>query len=290
MGVTNKDQCREAFEAWARSLPEGVNLTREGSGYRYAYAECFWEAWQAARSAPAAPVELPEPVLFVSAGQLGTHTDPGAYGVHGSYLPARKTAAGLFTAGLYTEQQVRELLSEAGTVLPETPESPPKSAETRMDASSDRGPGVLPEDAIDLPWAGAEALKEYLQFCKEHSIQPDVGGAFAYAIRAGAEIAAVPKLPQGDGWIPVGEQLPESGKPVLLDIGKKYPIRAMWAARFTLEADDEDPDWGEWNEDGDMYYCPEGWYEWNEHEETHWRVSVEPLRWMPLPQPPKEQG
>ena len=101
-------------------------------------------------------------------------------------------------------------------------------------------------------------------------------------------LAAAPKLPQGDGWIPVGEQLPESGKPVLLDIGKKYPIRAMWAARFTLEADDEDPDWGEWNEDGDMYYCPEGWYEWNEHEETHWRVSVEPLRWMPLPQPPKE--
>ena len=58
--MTNKDQCREAFEAWARGLPENVNLIREGSGYRYVYAECSWEAWQAARSAPAALVALPQ--------------------------------------------------------------------------------------------------------------------------------------------------------------------------------------------------------------------------------------
>ena len=65
--MTNQDQSREAFETWARSQPENVNLTREGSGYRHVYAECFWEAWQAARSAPA--VELPEPGATVFATQ-----------------------------------------------------------------------------------------------------------------------------------------------------------------------------------------------------------------------------
>lgn len=42
------DPSREAFEKWARSLPDKPNLTREGAGYRYVYAECYWEAWQAA--------------------------------------------------------------------------------------------------------------------------------------------------------------------------------------------------------------------------------------------------
>ena len=335
--MTNKDQCREAFEEHVLA-PNGFYengagwVARNADGtYRHENIQARWTAWQAARSTPAAPVtympwdnfpsylidhcegdtiteeglqralaamllnpqyssadpaapvELPEPDAYLYVN--GDHRGVGL-----AWRGDMDLAEGTERHNLFTEQQVRELLSEAGTVLPETPESPPKSTETRMDASSDRGGGVLPEPEVDLPRAGQKALDEYLKWCKEHSIVPDVGGAFAHAIRAGAEIAAAPKLPQGDGWIPVGEQLPESGKPVLLDIGKKYPIRAMWAARFTLEADDEDPDWGEWNEDGDMYYCPEGWYEWNEHEETHWRVSVEPLRWMPLPQPPKEQS
>ena len=31
---------------------------------------------------------------------------------------------------------------------------------------------------------------------------------------------------------------------------------------------------------------PEGWYEWNEHEEVHWFVSDEVTHWMPIPPPP----
>ena len=74
--------------------------------------------------------------------------------------------------------------------------------------------------------------------------------------------------------------------PVLLDIGKKYPIRAMWAAKHTVQAADDDTDWGEYVEADDMYYAPEGWYEWNQCEDNHWRVTETPRAWMPLPPPP----
>ena len=77
--------------------------------------------------------------------------------------------------------------------------------------------------------------------------------------------------------------LPEPGTPVLLDIGKKYPIRAMWAAKHTVQAADDDTDWAEYDEATETYYCPEGWYEWNEHEEIHWPVTETPRAWMPIP-------
>ena len=94
---------------------------------------------------------------------------------------------------------------------------------------------------------------------------------------------AAPPTAQAEGWISVDERLPEPGTPVLLDIGKKYPIRAMWAAKHTVQAADDDTDWGEYVEEDDMYYAPEGWYEWNQCEENHWRVTETPRAWMPLP-------
>ena len=94
---------------------------------------------------------------------------------------------------------------------------------------------------------------------------------------------AAPPTAQAEGWISVDERLPEPGMPVLLDIGKKYPIRAMWAAKHTVQAADDDTDWGEYVEEDDMYYAPEGWYEWNQCEDNHWRVTETPRAWMPLP-------
>ena len=89
-------------------------------------------------------------------------------------------------------------------------------------------------------------------------------------------------------WTPLPGTLPEPGKPVLLDIGMEYPIRAMWAAKHTLEVGmEDDSGFGEYDEATDTYYCPEGWYEWNEHEECHWRVDKTPVAWCELP--PKEQ-
>ncbi|CAN7480217.1 hypothetical protein LJR074_003244 [Acidovorax sp. LjRoot74] len=94
-----------------------------------------------------------------------------------------------------------------------------------------------------------------------------------------------PSPPEGmvGGWIALPGTLPEPGTPVLLDIGKKYPIRAMWAAKHTVQAADDDTDWGEYVEADDMYYAPEGWYEWNECEDNHWRVTATPRAWAPLP-------
>ena len=94
---------------------------------------------------------------------------------------------------------------------------------------------------------------------------------------------AAPPTAQAEGWTKLPGQLPEPGMPVLLDIGKKYPIRAMWAAKHTVQAADDDTDWGEYVEADDMYYAPEGWYEWNQCEDNHWRVTETPRAWLPLP-------
>ena len=94
---------------------------------------------------------------------------------------------------------------------------------------------------------------------------------------------AAPPTAQAEGWTKLPGQLPAPGMPVLLDIGKKYPIRAMWAAKHTVQAADDDTDWGEYVEEDDMYYAPEGWYEWNQCEDNHWRVTETPRAWMQLP-------
>ena len=95
---------------------------------------------------------------------------------------------------------------------------------------------------------------------------------------------ATPPTAQAEGWTKLPGALPKPDTPVLLDIGKKYPIRAMWAAKHTLEVGmEDDSGFGEYDETTDTYYCPEGWYEWNEHEETHWAVDETPRAWTPLP-------
>ena len=201
--IESKMDQKAAEKEQSRAEFDSINLRDYfGGPLSYRERDIAFMAWQAARSASAAPVELPEPFALYD-GEKWYADEKAAICCCANMQKLQK---------IYTEQQVRELL------------------------------------------------------------------------------AAAPKLPQGDGWIPVGEQLPESGKPVLLDIGKKYPIRAMWVSKFTLVATGDDTDWGEYSEDCDEYFCTEGWYEWNEHEETHWNVSVEPLQWMPLHQPPKEQG
>lgn len=101
-------------------------------------------------------------------------------------------------------------------------------------------------------------------------------------------VPAGAQQPGAGTWTPLPGTLPEPGKPVLLDIGKKYPIRAMWVQKFTLPVGmEDDSGFGEYEEATDSYYCPEGWYEWNEHEECHWRVDKTPVAWCELP--PKEQ-
>lgn len=112
----------------------------------------------------------------------------------------------------------------------------------------------------------------------------EAAGGQSRAGEAGANLTAG----LGD-WIPVTDRLPESGKPVLVACGKKV-IRSAHAGKFALAEDDwgyfNDGEGSDYNEANDTTYWPEGWYEWNEWEETHWQLDTEPTYWMPLPKAP----
>lgn len=78
---------------------------------------------------------------------------------------------------------------------------------------------------------------------------------------------------------------PEAGRYVLAWMeGREVPIRAMWVPAKWLLANDECPeDWAEYDDAKDEYFCPEGWYEKNEHEEQNWSVDTPVVAWMELP-------
>ena len=93
-------------------------------------------------------------------------------------------------------------------------------------------------------------------------------------------------------WISVDERLPKSGLPVIAcglnEYRKIRRLRAAWVEKYNIE-DEHDEYLGpsDYCTETDLYYWPEGWYEWNEVEETRWIVPFEILYWMPLPDPPE---
>ena len=127
--------------------------------------------------------------------------------------------------------------------------------------------------AYDEHLAAAQALEDWEQAVGAGGVSGPLMGI------------AAPPAAQAEGWTRLPGALPEPGTPVLLDIGKKFPIRALWAEKHTVRVGTDVDDWGEYDEETDEYYCPEGWYEWNEHEEVHWAVSETPRAWRELPPP-----
>ena len=102
--------------------------------------------------------------------------------------------------------------------------------------------------------------------------------------------------------VPVAERLPEPGRKVLAHylnaLGKPRTIIAEWVPAKTRE-DSSDGDLGEYNDETDLFYWPEGWYEqienWadftallvDEGEITHWQpLPRGPHHALPLPQQP----
>ena len=107
-------------------------------------------------------------------------------------------------------------------------------------------------------------------------------------VQAACEITLLLQRTPWPAWVPVNERMPDH-RPVLASMynsssKRTTVIRANWIAKNTEECGADDFD-GEldYSEEGDQYYWPEGWYEWNECEETHWRVTEIITHWMPLP-------
>lgn len=94
--------------------------------------------------------------------------------------------------------------------------------------------GVLSEAvqesaAAKMPASGAAALSEYLKTCEQHSIVPDVGGAFARAFAAGFSLATSQAAP-------AAVAVPDDAQ--IKALMRKHRI---WIEHSTLLEDDEPP-------------------------------------------------
>lgn len=88
-------------------------------------------------------------------------------------------------------------------------------------------------------------------------------------------------------WIKTSEKMPKPGKVVLAFTENGIIIRTCWIPKFYMC--DNDADYVgdcDYNEEKDVYYWPEGWYEWNLSEDIHYKVDVNITHWMPLPKHP----
>jgi hypothetical protein len=97
-----------------------------------------------------------------------------------------------------------------------------------------------------------------------------------------------------NGWTKANEGLPLSGFDVLAFYrnkqGKPRIIRAQWIAQFTVDAEPDLDEIGEYNEKNENYYLPEGWWEVIDNWDEYYRVYVTQgivTHWRPLPDLPE---
>ena len=95
-------------------------------------------------------------------------------------------------------------------------------------------------------------------------------------------------------WTSIKDAMPKSGVTVLAcyknSHGNLRRIRAEWTAAKTVESN-SDYDFGEYDEETDAYWSPEGWYECIDNWDEYSSVMVsegEVTHWMPLPLAPDD--
>lgn len=80
---------------------------------------------------------------------------------------------------------------------------------------------------------------------------------------------------------------PAAGVPVLVTVATMRPMVrvATWQPRYTMPLHEDGGGEGEWHEDSDMCYAPEGWYPaaLPDNEEPLWRISYAVTAWASLP-------
>jgi hypothetical protein len=92
-------------------------------------------------------------------------------------------------------------------------------------------------------------------------------------------------------WVSVDTEMPASGRIVLVCYANSHDnlrrVRAKWVRAKTVESGSES-DIGEYDEESDCYYDPEGWYECIDNWDDYNAVAIsDPVtHWMPLPEPP----
>lgn len=101
-------------------------------------------------------------------------------------------------------------------------------------------------------------------------------------------------------WISVDDEMPKPEQIVFaymeddVELGVKtfefhHVIRAVYIPKFHTESDGTFDGDCDYDEEKDEYYWPEGWYEWNTVEDTHWLATKKAKMWMHIPVP-KEQS
>lgn len=102
-----------------------------------------------------------------------------------------------------------------------------------------------------------------------------------------------------NNWISVIDELPENNKKVIAtyknQMGKQRTIIASFIRKWTELAEDhfcddlDLDDCGEYSEEKDNYFVPEGWYEQLDNWDTYASLPVDEgdvTHWMPLPEKP----
>lgn len=98
----------------------------------------------------------------------------------------------------------------------------------------------------------------------------------------------------GTGWISIENAMPKPKQRVYIVCENpkyvggiiRFQTMAEYIPYMTVKEEDymseEFAGDGDYNEEDDEYYTPEGFYEWQSEAEMNWKISAKVTHWMPL--------